>query len=105
MWGRTRAEPFLTSMAGGEDRGPQAPHPQTLSLWSLEPGVGSNPSRVTLSGCFTSPAPAHGGAQPHSLLSGGMDKSLDCSVPQFPCLSNKGDSNNPDISAASGRVL
>lgn len=93
------------SRCHGGYRGPQTAHPQTLSLGSLEPGMGSNPSRVTLSGCFTSLAPAHCRAQPHSLLSGGLGKLLDRPVPQFPYLSNEGDSGTSLISAASGRML
>lgn len=98
MWART----FSLSW-GVEGTSDPTPTPK-LSLWALELGVGSNPNRMTLSGCFTPPASARCRAQPHSLLSGGMGKLLDCSVPQFPCLSGEGDSSTSILPAASGKL-
>lgn len=46
MWGGTRVEHFLTDTGGVGD---SDPNPQTLSLWSLEQGLGLNPSSMTLS--------------------------------------------------------
>lgn len=52
MWGRTRAKHFLPDAGDGADSDRLTP--QTLSLWALEPSLGSDPSSVTLSSRYLS---------------------------------------------------